>query len=73
MPWRPGLISGRLSPSMRVPVLNRAAYGDQPEEKKKNDSPSPANIEAASGYYKVIVPGELKNEVQTQIGGISTD
>jgi hypothetical protein len=43
-------------------------------EEKKNGSPLPANIDAASSYYKAIVPGELENEVvQTQIGGISTE
>ena len=74
MPWRPGCVcaDGRIDFQsveplpMRHPLL-------QPEEKKKNGSPLPANIDAASGYYKVIVSGELENEVQSQIGGISLE
>lgn len=33
----------------------------------------PANIVAASGYFKVIVLRELGNEVQTQFKNISTE
>jgi hypothetical protein len=51
-------------PAYRATPLPAAQPEEEEEEeekkkkKKKSSSPLPANTEVASGYYKVIVPGE---------------
>ena len=74
-----GLISGRLSPYARTCVewapltAIPLSHSRSLKKREKNGSASPGNIDAPGGYYKVTVPGEFVNEVQTQIGGISTE
>lgn len=65
--------SGRVSgspvswASMHAPKLNEPlpVTTPHPAWEIKNGISLPANIDAASGYCKVILPGELENKVQT--------